>query len=91
MPKHLTHLYILPLTIVLVGDGSVMIWVGRLRLGRTAVEVDKEVGYERPLLSLLTRAVTSMEGGGWFNCVWGNECCRSWESAIAIENKDALI
>ena len=55
---------------VLVGEGSGMFWVfcvGRLRVGRTAVELEVGVENERPLVSLLLmRVATSMEGG-WMN------------------------
>ena len=81
-----TYLYIRPLTIVLVGDGSDMFWGGRLRLGRTAVEVDEGVGYERPLLSLLTRAATSMDGGT-FNGGGGNGLRRSCATDMAIRKE----
>ena len=65
MQCHLTHLYMRPLTIVLVGDVSDMFCGGRLRLERTAVDVEAGVGYERPLLSLLTRAATSIDNGAF--------------------------
>ena len=81
-----TYLYIRPLTIVLVGDGSDMFCGGRLRLGRTAVEVDEGVGYERPLLSLLTRAATSMDVGT-FNGGGGNGLRRSCATDMAIRKE----
>ena len=74
MQAHLTYLYIRPLATVLVGDGSDMFCGGKWRLGCTAVEVDEGVEYERPLVSLVTRAVTSIdgvgikEGGGIIGC-----------------------
>lgn len=84
MQCHPTYLYIRPLTIVLVGDGSDMFCGGMLRLGRTVVEADKGVGYERPLVSLLTRAATSIDGGG-FNGGGCNGCCRSCARDIAVQ------
>ena len=49
---------------VLVGEGSDMFCGGRLMVGRTAVEVEEGVEYDRPLLSLLLmRVATSMDGG----------------------------
>lgn len=64
MQAQSTHLYIRPWAIVLVGDGSDMFCAGKWRLGCTAVEVDEGVGYERPLVSSVTRFVTSKDGGG---------------------------
>ena len=49
---------------------------GRLRLGRTEVELDEGAEYERPLVSWLTRVATSIDGGG-FNGDGTNGCCRS--------------
>ena len=71
-----TYLYMCPLTIALIGDGSDMFCGGMLRLGRIVVKADKGVGYEAPLLSLLTRAATSIDGGG-FNGGGSDRCCRS--------------
>ena len=80
-----TYLYIRPLTIVLVGEGSDMFGGGRLRLGRTVVEADEGVGYERPLLSLATRVATSIDiEGGAMNGGAGSGCCRSCTSDIAF-------
>ena len=73
-----------PLTIVVVGDGSDMICAGRLRLGRTAVDADEDVGYERPLLSLLTRVATSIEEEG-FKGGGGNGCWRSCTIDMAMQ------
>ena len=70
---------------VLVGVGSDMICAGRLRVGRTAVEADEGVGYERPLVSLLTRVDTSMEEGG-FKGGGGNGCWRSCTIDMAMQN-----
>lgn len=73
---HLTHLYIRPLATVLVGDGSDMFCGGKWRLGRIAVEVDAGVGYERPLVSLVTSVGTSIHGGGT-KVDWDIGCCLS--------------
>ena len=73
-----------PLTIVVVGVGSDMICAGRLRLGRTAVEADEGVGYERPLVSLLTRVARSMEEGG-FRGGGGKGCWRSCTIDMAMQ------
>lgn len=61
---------------------------GRLRVGRTAVDAEEGAGYDRPLLSLLTRVATSMDGGG-FSGVGCNGCCRSCTRDIAIQQKGA--
>lgn len=73
-----------PLTIVLVGDGSDIFGGGRLRLGRAAVEVEEGVEYERPLLSLLTRVATSIDGGG-MKVGGSNGYCRSCMIDMAIQ------
>ena len=74
-----------PLTIVLVGDASDMFCGGKLRLGRTVVEAEVGVGYERPLLSLvLMRVATSMDGGVFNDGGAGNGCCRSCRSDMAV-------
>lgn len=65
-----------------------MVCGGRLRLGRTVVDVDEGVGYERPLLSELTRVARSIDGGG-FNGPGGNGCCRSCTTDMALR-KGAL-
>ena len=74
-----------PLTTVLVGDGSAMVCAGRLRLGRTVEAVEEAEGYERPLVSEVTRVATSMDGGG-FKGGGGSGCCRSCTSDIAFRN-----
>ena len=76
MQAEFTHLYIRPLATVLVGDGSDMFCGGMWRLGCTVVEVDEGVGYERPLVSLVTKFVTSKDGGGIKEGV-GIGCCLS--------------